>query len=201
MSSLDLGLIGNCNVAALIDRQGQIVWYCLPRIDGDPVFHRLLGAPKSRPECGVFAVDVDGLRDAEQTYIDNTAILRTVLRSEDGAVEIIDFAPRYELRGRAYRPQTLVRLVRPLSGTPRISIRLRPSFDYGEHAPTLTNGSNHIRYVGPRFTVRLTTDAPIDYVLSGTSFNLHEPISFVLGPDETSKSTRACLCAHRVRAD
>ncbi len=49
----------------------------------------------------------------------------------------------------------------------------------------MTYGSNHIRYVGPRFTIRLTTDAPIDYVLDRTTFILHEPMNFVLGPDET----------------
>lgn len=185
MSSLDLGLIGNCNVAALIDRNAAIVWYCLPRIDGDPVFHRLLGAPRSRPASGAFVIELDGQSESEQSYIDNSAILRTVLKSDAGVVEIIDFAPRYESRGRAYRPQSLVRQIRPLGGAPRISVRLSPSFEYAAQVPVLTHGSNHIRYVGPKFTMRLTTDAPIDYLLSGASFHLHEAMSFVLGPDET----------------
>ncbi len=51
--------------------------------------------------------------------------------------------------------------------------------------PEVTHGSNHIRYVGPDFAIRLTTDAPIDYVLSETTFNLNKPISMILGPDET----------------
>ncbi|HIN63456.1 MAG TPA: glycoside hydrolase family 15 protein [Candidatus Obscuribacterales bacterium] len=185
MSTLDLGLIGNCNVAALIDQHAHIVWYCLPRIDGDPIFHQLLGTPLDRPGSGVCTVELDGFQKSEQAYVENTAILRTVLKSAHGDVEIIDFSPRYETRGRAYRPQTLVRQIRPLSGAPRIKILLRPSFDYGANAPALTHGSNHIRYVGSKFTIRLTTDAPIDYVLSETSFHLHEPISLVLGPDET----------------
>lgn len=185
MNTLDLGLVGNCNVAALIDKRANIVWYCLPRIDGDPVFHSLLGAPPERHGDGTFAIEVDGFTQSEQVYIENTAILRTVLHSNDGAVEIIDFAPRYESRGRAYRPQTLIRQIRPLSGTPRIRIKLRPGFEYGAVNPVLTYGSNHIRFVGPRFTLRLTTDAPIDYVLNTTAFNLHEPLNLVLGPDET----------------
>jgi GH15 family glucan-1,4-alpha-glucosidase len=84
-----------------------------------------------------------------------------------------------------FRPQTLVRQVRPLSGTPRISVRLRPTFAHGTVRPQMTRGSNHIRYVGPEMTLRLTTDAPIDYVLDETCFNLSSPLSFVLGPDET----------------
>ncbi|MCU0504121.1 MAG: DUF5911 domain-containing protein, partial [Anaerolineae bacterium] len=172
---MDLALVGNCNIAALIDRNSRIVWYCLPRLDGDPVFHQLLGAPQGRPTDGAFSIEMEGLQESEQSYIENTAIVRTVLKGNSGAVEIIDFAPRYESRGRAYRPKTLVRQIRPISGTPRLSISIRPSFEYGALEPAITYGSNHIRYVGPRFTLRLTTDAPIDYVLEGTTFNLHEP--------------------------
>ena len=185
MSTLDLGLIGNCSVAALIDRNARVVWYCLPRFDGDPIFHALLGAPAERKEDGVFSVEIDGQTSSEQAYIPSTAVLRTVLRSSHGAVEIIDFAPRYESRGRPYRPQAIIRIVRPLEGSPRIRIRCRPAYNYGATPPTLTHGSNHIRYVGPNFTTRLTTDAPIDYLLDEVYFNLHEPLSLILGPDET----------------
>ena len=174
--------MGNCNIAALIDREASIVWYCLPRFDGDPVFHKLLGAPHGRPTDGVFSITMEGLQEAEQAYIENTAIVRTVLKGPSGAVEIIDFAPRYESRGRAYRPQTLVRTIRPISGTPRITVSVRPSFEYGTLEPEITYGSNHIRYVGPRFTMRLTTDAPIDYILSRATFNLHEPLNFRARP-------------------
>jgi hypothetical protein len=45
-NSLDLALIGNCQVGALIDSAAEIVWYCLPRFDGDPVFSSLAGAPE-----------------------------------------------------------------------------------------------------------------------------------------------------------
>jgi GH15 family glucan-1,4-alpha-glucosidase len=39
--------------------------------------------------------------------------------------------------------------------------------------------------VGPKFTIRLTTDAPIDYIVDETAFNLSDPVNLVLGPDET----------------
>lgn len=185
MSNLDLGLIGNCSIAALVNRNGSIVWCCLPRFDGDPIFHALLGAPGNAPDQGAFAIELHEQTDSEQAYLPNTAILRTVLHNSHGSVEILDFVPRYMSRGRPYRPQVLMRRVRPLSGTPRIRVRVRPAFDYGATAPVLTHGSNHIRYVGPKSTVRLTTDAPIDFIRDETFFNLHEPLSMVLGPDET----------------
>jgi pentatricopeptide repeat protein len=84
-----------------------------------------------------------------------------------------------------FRPQALVRRVRALAGTPRIRIRLRPSFEYGALAPTITHGSNHIRYVSPERVLRLTTDAPVTYVLEETQFLLERSISLVLGADET----------------
>jgi trehalose-6-phosphate synthase len=63
MKDLDLGVIGNCAVAALIDRDARVVWYCLPRFDGDPVFHTLLGAPKDAPDDGVFAIELEAYID------------------------------------------------------------------------------------------------------------------------------------------
>jgi len=185
MNTLELGIIGNCSFAALVTGEARIVWCCLPRFDGDPVFHALLGTPREAEGSGVFAVELEGLKSAEQAYVPNTAVLRTVLHGEQGSVEIKDFAPRFVWRGRSFRPQTIVRRVRPLSGSPRVRILMRPRFDYGATGPVLTTGSNHIRYVGPRFTLRLTTDAPIDYILSETAFNLDETVNLILGPDET----------------
>lgn len=185
MSSLDLGLIGNCSVSALVDRQARIVWCCLPRFDGDPIFHTLLGAPAAAPEDGVFAIEMDDLASASQVYLDNTAILKTTLRGATGAVEITDFCPRFYTRDRAFRPQMLVRKIVPIGGNPRIRIRLRPRFGYGAQTPAVTYGSNHVRYAGEKFSVRLTTDAPIDYLLEETTFRVSDPIHLILGPDET----------------
>lgn len=185
MNSLDLGLIGNCCISALVDQRGRIVWCCLPRYDGDPVFHALLGAPASAADGGVFAIDLDDVQETTQRYVPNTAILKTTLTGRSGTIEITDFAPRFKWRDRSFRPQMLVRRVRPISGSPRIRIRVKPRFDYGASAPTITFGSNHIRYCGDGQTLRLTTDAPIDYVMSEVSFLLDDEINLILGPDET----------------
>ncbi|KFB09764.1 glycoside hydrolase family 15 protein [Nitratireductor basaltis] len=184
MSTLDLGAVGNCTFSALIDPKGRIVWCCLPRFDGDPVFNSLISG-EDEPDEGLFSIQLEDLAETEQHYDPNTAILITRLHGASGSLEIVDFAPRFFWRDRMFRPQTLVRQVRPLSGTPRISVRLRPTFAHGTVRPQMTRGSNHIRYTGPELTLRLTTNAPIDYVLDETCFNLSSPLSFVLGPDET----------------
>src|SRR5262245_10709930 len=77
--SLDLALIGNCAIGALIDAQARIVWCCMPRFDGEPVFHALLGAPADDPDSGEFRIDLEGLDRTEQAYDPGTAILRTRL--------------------------------------------------------------------------------------------------------------------------
>ena len=184
--SLDLGVTGNCVVSALIDRCARIVWSCLPRLDGDPVFHALVDGNGSADARGVFEIELGGFERSEQEYVRNTAVLVTRLYSTNGsAIEVTDHCPRFERFGRMFRPQALVRRVRALAGTPRIRIRLRPSFEYGALAPAITHGSNHIRYVSPERVLRLTTDAPVTYVLEETQFLLESSFSFVLGADET----------------
>jgi len=185
VSTLNLGLIGNCNISALVDERARIVWSCLPRFDGDPVFHALLGAPAEAPEDGVFAIDLEGLQETSHSYVPNTAILKTVLHGRAGSIEVTDFSPRFKWRERSFRPQMLVRRIKPVSGSPRIKIRIRPRYHYGTLRPTLTFGSNHIRYCGDGQTLRLTTDAPIDYLMSEASFLLDDEINLILGPDET----------------
>jgi len=184
MSSLELGIIGNCSFAALIDASASIVWCCLPRFDGDPVFHSLLGSTDPEP-AGVFSIELEDQIRTEQRYDGNTAILITTLYGRHGALRIVDFAPRFWWRDRPFFPQMIVRRLLPIEGNPRIRLRVRPRFDYGATAPTLTYGSHHIRYVGPDTTLRLTTNAPIDYIRAETMFNLAGPIDLVLGPDET----------------
>lgn len=182
---MNYGLIGNCAVAALVRGDGTIDWFCLPRLDGDPVFHRLLGHGPGAKEDGAFSVELEQFQSSEQNYDSNSAILRTILHSETGAVEIIDFCPRFEARGRTFRPQMIVRQVRPLHGWPRVRIRVRPRFNWGEAAGTTTRGSNHVRFVGGDQTVRMTTDAPIDHIIDERLINLDRPYTFIIGPDET----------------
>ena len=185
---LDGGVIGNCGFGALIDPRGRICWACLPHFDGDPVFHSLVSETDDRdPDAGgFFDVLLEGLAECEQHYVENTAILITTLRDTGGAaVRITDFAPRFEQFGRSFRPTMIVRTIERLSGEPRIRIRLRPRFDYGARRPEVTRGSNHIRYVGPELALRLTTDAPVSFITDEIVFVLEQPLTLLLGPDES----------------
>jgi GH15 family glucan-1,4-alpha-glucosidase len=181
--NLDLAPIGNCSISALIDRDGRYVWACAPRVDGDPVFSALMDG--SDPAHGFWDIELDGQATVEQAYIRNTPVLRTVLTADDGAsVEIIDFAPRHPKHSRTYRPLAFGRILRPLSGAPRIRVRLRPSADWGARRAETTNGSNHIRYLCTDVTFRLTTDCPVSHILNERIFRLERPLAFFFGPDE-----------------
>src|SRR5512138_37594 len=185
MSSLDLAVIGNCTYGALVDAQANIVWCCLPRFDSDPVFCSLLDDDES-PRHGFFSVELEGFRRSEQQYRRNSAVLVTRLYDDsDGVVEVTDFAPRFTHFGRSFRPASIVRHLRPLAGSPRVRLRVRPAYDYGRGSPEVTRGSNHLRYVMPGLTLRLTTDAPVTYVAEEVPFILDRPLSLVLGPDES----------------
>ena len=183
-ASLDLGVIGNGSVAALLDGHGRIVWCCVPAFDGDPTFCALLSP--TGPEGGDFAIELEDFESAEQHYLVNTAVLRTVLRDRHGgAIEITDFAPRWHQHERFYRPVMLLRRVRPLTGAPRVRVRLRPLADYGARQPETTWGSNHLRFLVPGFTLRLTSDVPVRLVREALPFVLDRTLHLVLGPDET----------------
>lgn len=183
--TLDLAVIGNCSISALVDKQASIVWSCLPRFDADPVFCNLL-RPADAPDGGIWAIDLVDYSHSEQQYQRNSAVLQTKLFDrKGGAVEIVDFIPRFRQFGRIYRPTMIVRTLRPISGTPRIRIRLRPRYGYGQSEPATTRGSNHIRYLIPNETLRLTTDVPITLIQDETAFVLEDARTMVLGPDES----------------
>lgn len=185
-ASLDLALIGNCTIGALIDRRGGIVWSCMPRFDSPPLFDALLDSADGLSDQGQMRVELDGLARTEQHYLANTAVVRTELWDHAGqGIEIIDFAPRFVDRNRVFRPAQLVRRVRPLAGHPRARFVVAPRGGWGAVPPIVTRGSHHLRYLLPQCTLRLNTSAPLTYVADSTWFSLDRAVSLMLGPDET----------------
>ena len=182
-ASLELGVIGNGSIAALIDGRARIVWGCLPRFDADASFCALL-SPAS--EGGDWTIELEDFDHATQFYLDNTAVLVTRLfDSHGGAIEITDFAPRHRSNGRLYHPVMLVRKVTPISGSPRIRILMRPLCEYGARAPQITSGSNHIRFLLSDVVQRLTSDVAAPLIERSLPFGLDRPAHFIFGPDET----------------
>lgn len=180
MSHLNLGIIGNSTIAALIDADARINWLCIPRLDGNPIFDALLGGD------GSFGVWMEGRVSTQQTYETNTAILRTRLTASDGAIlEIIDFAPYFSSRGRSFQPASFVRQFKVIAGAPRVRIEINAQTDWGAKTLKPKRGIHHLSYKTDDGGFRITTNAPVSYILSGTTFVLDSDMSFICGPDET----------------
>ena len=178
---VDLAVVGNGRVAALLNNKARLVWWCFPRFDSDPVFSRLLAGDEEKGFCDVL---LDRQVQTASQYERNTPIVTTILTAEDGAqVKITDFAPCLRNFDRLLRPPQLMRVIQPVSGLPRIAIRVRPTQFYGNAVKRQVAGSSHITYGEPPL-VRLTTDAPLSYIQQETPFALARPLHLIFGPDE-----------------
>src|SRR5262252_874087 len=98
----DYALIGDCETAALVGRDGSIDWLCWPRFDGGACFAALLGTP----EHGRWRIaPADPNARVTRRYRPGTLILETDFETPEGAVTLIDFMP---IRGEV---SDLVRLI------------------------------------------------------------------------------------------
>ena len=183
MQGLELAVIGNCAIASLIGREGRHVWFCFPRLDGDPVFCALLGGASPEPASWTFRFAT--AVDAAQSYVPSTAVLETIDHRQDRR-EAQAHRLRAALRAvRAHVPAAAARAAhRAGAGRPRIRVRIRPRFNYGTVAGAVNIGSNHVRHVGPNATLRVTSDMPLSYILDETEFVLDRPLNLFVGADE-----------------
>jgi GH15 family glucan-1,4-alpha-glucosidase len=189
---LDLAVIGNGRTAALLEPSGRLVWWCFPRFDSDPVFCRLLAGDEEKGFCDVV---LDDMIDFSSDYVRNTAVVTTVLTDRKGAaIRITDFAPRFRAYDRTFRPPQLVRIIEPVAGLPRVTIRFRPTNRYGIAIPFKSIGSNHITFRGTDTVIRLTTDAPLSYIDREAPFVVTRPLYLVMGPDEPFPADLSTTC-------
>jgi len=175
MTLSELGLIGNCQIAGHVRCDGAIVWCCLPRFDSPPVFGSLL----DEQEGGRFSIGPAATVPGVQRYLPNTNVLETRFETPDGAFRVLDFAPRFIQYERSFRPTKLVRIVEPLSGTPRVRVLCDPILGWSKQRPTRELGSHHVAFHGYPAELRLTTDMPLSYI-DDEPFALTKRLHFVL---------------------
>ncbi|MCC6334436.1 MAG: glycoside hydrolase family 15 protein [Myxococcales bacterium] len=184
----ELGLIGNCQISALVRSDGAIVWACMPRFDSPPIFGALLD-----DEGGRFTISPSEGGKGTQRYLPNTNVLETRFETPTGTFRVLDFAPRFQLYERSFRPTKLVRIVEPLSGTPRIRVACAPVLGWSKATPSRDVGSHHVAWRGYDAELRLTTDAPLTYV-NGEPFALTGKRHFVLAWSAPVEEPLAPLC-------
>ncbi|NJM10467.1 MAG: glycoside hydrolase family 15 protein [Bdellovibrionaceae bacterium] len=190
MSMYNYGLIGNCQISALIGNNGSIDWLCLPRPDSEPVFGKILD-----PDGGSFSIvctaneaqtnlppPIQGQqRFGQQHYLENTNILITEMEDSNGSrFRVTDFCPRFEQHGRMFRPLMLIRMVEPLTGTPMIRVNCKPVQGWNKEPATHALGSNHLRFDMRDDSLRVTTTMPLTYLTENTPFMLKEKTYFTI---------------------
>ncbi len=146
----DYGMIGDCETAALVGRNGSIDWLCWPAFDSDACFAAILGTKKN----GRWLIaPADNVIRTSRRYWDNTLILETRLETESGAVALIDFMPP---RGNA---SDIVRLVRGISGRVKMRMELIIRFGFGTAIPWVRRTEDRsalLAVCGPDMTVLRT---------------------------------------------
>ncbi len=171
-----LGLVGNCQVSALIDHEGGLTWLCMPRPDSAPVFGDLLD-----PEAGKFLVKPVEHGVVHQSYRINTAILDSEWTvGDEQSFRVTDFCPRFEQHGRMFRPAAFFRTVTPIKGMTRIRVNFQAIKGWTKEIVKAQRGNSHLRFPMESGTLRLVTNMPLTYLLSEQEFLLSEPLYFAV---------------------
>jgi GH15 family glucan-1,4-alpha-glucosidase len=178
----DYALIGDCETAALVGRDGSIDWLCWPRFDSDACFAALLGTP----DHGRWLIAAkDATAQITRRYQPNTMILETRFESAEGAATLIDFMPGHQTGS------SIVRLAIGERGRFTLRTELVIRFGYGATVPWMTKLDDGTRraIAGPDM-VLLRTTAP----LRGEDFKTVG--EFTVGPGETVPFTLTYTPSH-----
>ena len=147
----DYALIGDCQTAALVSREGSIDWLCLPRFDSGACFAALLG----KPEHGRWLLAPAGdVKRVERAYREGTLVLDTTFYVEGGAVTVTDCMP---LRDGVPH---LIRLVRGVRGRVRLRGEIVIRFDYGSIVPWVRKDDHGLIAIAGPDSLHIAGEAP-----------------------------------------
>jgi GH15 family glucan-1,4-alpha-glucosidase len=150
----DYALIGNCQSAALVGRNGSIDWLCWPYFDSDACFAALLGSPNhGRWLIAPAAAEVD----ASRRYRGDTMILETLFETTEGSVTVVDFMPI------GLDTFSIVRRVQGRRGRVAMHMQLTLRFEYGSVTPWVTRLQSEpgIEAIGGPNRVVLRSGVPV----------------------------------------
>jgi GH15 family glucan-1,4-alpha-glucosidase len=173
----DYCLIGDCETAALVSRQGSIDWLCLPTFSSAACFAALLGTR----DHGYWKISPAGkVKSSRRQYRDHTLVVETTFKTKSGEVCLVDFMPP-----RA-KHSHVVRMVRGVRGRVAMQMDLAIRFDYGRTIPWVTSKSkdHELRAIAGADMVVLRADAPLrgEGMTTRSEFTVRagETVSFTL---------------------
>jgi GH15 family glucan-1,4-alpha-glucosidase len=147
----DYALIGDCQTAALVGKDGSIDWLCLPRFDSGACFAALLGGP----EHGRWLLAPRNPTRVTRAYRDGTLLLDTTFETAEGAVVVTDLMPMRD------KVPHIVRVVRGLRGKVAMRTELVLRFDYGSIVPWVKKDGNGIHAVAGPDAIDVLSDVPL----------------------------------------
>ena len=124
----DYAIVGDCETAALVGKDGSIDWLCWPRFDSGACFAALLGTP----EHGRWKIAPQAVKSVSRRYRPDTLILETEFQTETGVAVLTDFMPVRD------RHSEIVRIVKAVRGELQFDMELAIRFDYGRSIPWVT---------------------------------------------------------------
>ena len=133
----DYGLLSDCQSAALVDRNGSIDWWCVPRFDSPSVLGRLLD-----PDAGSWSLRPAAEFTSERRYVGDSLVLETVFTTSDGRVVVTDalalaaMARKHDIG--VDSPHVLLRRVEGVTGKVSMVSELSPRMEYGRTEPYWT---------------------------------------------------------------
>lgn len=156
----DYGLVGDCSTAALVGRDGGVCWMCAPRFDSEAIFCSLLDPVRG----GHFAIAPVGVLEARQSYLEDTAVLQTEMRSATALVRVTDACTLHagaDLREDVSHARgELLRVVEVLDGTTELEVELAPR---GGASVEPAIGALRVHcHRFPGLQLRLTASHPLD---------------------------------------
>ncbi|MEP6840524.1 MAG: trehalase-like domain-containing protein, partial [Bradyrhizobium sp.] len=181
MTIEDYGLIGDCETAALVGRNGSIDWLCWPRFDSAACFANLLG----NAEHGRWSIrPADGSRQSSRSYLGDTMVLETEFTTSEGSFVVIDFMPMNR------SGSSLIRIVEGRNGQVRVHMNLTLRFDYGSSVPWVTRlqDGNGIQAIAGPNLVALRTSVSLqgENLSTGADFEIAKgkrvPFVLTYGP-------------------
>ena len=165
----DYALIGDCETAALVGRNGSIDWLCWPNFSSPACFAALLGTA----DHGYWKIaPKQALKATSRRYIPDTLIIETTFETASGKVLLIDFMPP---RG---ENSDIVRLVRGIAGKVELHMDLAIRFDYGRTVPWVTHTPFGLRAICGQDLVVLRTEAKLkgEGMATVSDFTIHEGV-------------------------
>ncbi|MFP4554826.1 MAG: glycoside hydrolase family 15 protein, partial [Actinomycetota bacterium] len=161
----DHALLSDCHSAALVDKTGSVVWWCVPRFDSPSVFAGILD-----DAAGHFTIRPKRIRQVARSYRPESLVLETHLVCEDGEAILTDALAMGEgVRGHDLgreSPHMLLRHARGVTGEVDIEIEFVPRTEYGLSTPIVSRVDGGV--VARSGPVTLVLHSDVDLEISET---------------------------------